>query len=217
MPSHLSSTVSVWHNMHEKIYNLASCCRCFCNINSFVANHFPVQEMSQLPLLVILYSPHILHRYGKWWYKTSSWSGDTDPQFKRCSPIASKSDIASVASPVVQPMAVCSDCTFCNKIKILHTVFVYFPTVHGSQVTLGSQNSPATMRVWVAVCVPVAVKPLHSTTVPLSSALAVNLKVDVRSVSSASVSRFESDTFLLTMSRRSGGNLASRTGERRAP
>ena len=50
----------------------------------------------------------------------------------------------------------------------------------------------------------------------LSLAIGSSSKV----VSSASLSRLESDTFLLTMSRlsgHSGGSLASKTGERRAP
>jgi len=48
-------------------------------------------------------------------------------------------------------------------------------------IFLGNQNSPAMMRVWVAGGAVVVVTALHCTTVPLSSAVAVNLKVEVRS------------------------------------
>lgn len=44
--------------------------------------------------------------------------------------------------------------------------------------------------------------------------MAVNSSSNVSS--SASLSRLESDTFRLTMSQKSGGNLANRTGERSA-
>ena len=40
---------------------------------------------------------------------------------------------------------------------------------------------PATVKVWFTGGVRGKVRPLHSTTVSLSSTLAVNLKVDVRS------------------------------------
>ena len=47
------------------------------------------------------------------------------------------------------------------------------------------------------------------------SSRAVNSSSKV--ASSASISRLESDTFLLTVSLNSGDNLARRTGESRAP
>ena len=51
----------------------------------------------------------------------------------------------------------------------------------------------------------------------LGLALSLAVSSSSKVVNSASMSRLELDTFLLTMSRKSGGNLANKTGERRVP